>query len=79
MTDENKIEIAARALARYRLGHNELMPLARTHEGRQILVDAVEKLWPTLTDQARAVVEALESEPSVLSHSAPELVPEVRR
>lgn len=69
MTDNPRVEIVARALARHRLGQHALAGGLPSDTARSILAKAVEKLWPSLLDEARTVVEALDA--AQTSTSAP--------
>ena len=60
MTTERRVEIAARALARHRLGVSRLAPQLHTDEARRIMEKAVERLWPELLEEAAAVVDGLD-------------------
>jgi hypothetical protein len=59
MMDDPRIETVARALARHRLGHSLLANSLPSEVARSILDKSVEKLWPSLRDEAEIVVEAL--------------------
>jgi hypothetical protein len=64
MAEDDRIERAARALAHHRLVRNQAAGQTDTELGRTIIDRAVEQLWPQLRDEAQAVVEALEEQPS---------------
>jgi hypothetical protein len=54
------MERAARALARHRLGGSVFTAGLPSDYARSIHDAAVERLWPALVDEARAVVEAID-------------------
>lgn len=60
MLDHDRVELAAKALARHRLGSNELTGQMNADLAHSILDRAVEQLWPQLREEAHAVVEALD-------------------
>jgi len=60
MADDQRIEIVARALARHRLGHSLLTQSLPSELARSILDKSVERLWPSLTEEAEIVVQALD-------------------
>jgi hypothetical protein len=59
MIDDPRIEVVARAMARYRLGHSTLIGSLPTDLTREIFDNCVEKLWPTLLEEASAITRAL--------------------
>jgi len=60
MSQDARIEIAARAIARQRLSGSELTSKLASDLARGIHERAIEQLWPQLVDEARAVIEALD-------------------
>lgn len=60
MADDQRIETVARALARHRLGHSLLTQSLPSDLARSILDKSVERLWPSLTEEAEVVLEALD-------------------
>jgi hypothetical protein len=60
MTDDPRIKTVAKALARNRLGKLDLKLGQNPELQHSILEKAVENLWRSLLDDARAVVEALD-------------------
>lgn len=60
MSEDARIEAAARALAQHRLSRSELTGQLSSELARSIVERAAEQLWPQLKDEARAVVEAID-------------------
>jgi hypothetical protein len=58
---DRRVERAARAMARYRLGGSVFAADLPSEYARSIHDAAVERLWPSLVDEARAVVMAIEA------------------
>jgi len=55
-----RVEVAARALLRYRLASYHHVPPAMQTKLTASLKRVEEKLWPSLAEEARAVVRALD-------------------
>jgi hypothetical protein len=58
---DRRVERAARAMARYRLGGSVFAAGLPSEQARSIHEAAVERLWPSLVDEAAAVVEAIDA------------------
>jgi len=59
--DENpRVEVAARALLRYRLAYYHQVPAALEAKLGASLRRVEERLWPSLCEEARAVIKALD-------------------
>ena len=62
MADDPRIETVARALAQHRLGHSLLTQSLPSELARSILDKSVERLWPSLTEEAEIVLQALDGQ-----------------
>lgn len=58
--EDQRVEVAARALAHHKLSRNELTGKLSGDLARSIVARAAEQLWPQLKEEARAVIEALD-------------------
>lgn len=63
MSDDRRVEVAAKALAHHKLSRNELTGKLSSELAQSIVGRAVEQLWPQLKEEARAVIEALDRMP----------------
>jgi hypothetical protein len=59
---DRRVERAARAMARHRLGGSVFAANLPSEYARSIHDAAVERLWPSLVDEARAVVDAIDAD-----------------
>jgi len=58
--EDPRVEVAARALLRYRLASYHQVPAALEAKLDASLRRVEERLWPSLSEEARAVVRALD-------------------
>jgi hypothetical protein len=58
--EDPRVEVAARALLRYRLTSYHQVPVALEAKLGASLRRVEERLWPSLTEEARAVIKALD-------------------
>jgi hypothetical protein len=58
--NDPRVEVAARALLRYRLASYHEVPAALEPKLDASLQRVEERLWPSLSEEARAVVKALD-------------------
>ena len=58
--EDPRVEVAARALLRYRLTSYHEVPAALEAKLGASLRRVEERLWPSLTEEARAVIKALD-------------------
>jgi hypothetical protein len=58
--EDPRVEVAARALLRYRLASYHEVPAALEAKLGASLRRVEERLWPSLTEEARAIIKALD-------------------
>jgi len=61
MRMDKRVETAARAMARYRLGLDSFISSLNPDIVAKVRQSAEDKLWPSLVDEAKVMVEALEA------------------
>jgi hypothetical protein len=71
-TTDTRVEAVARAMARFRLAHHHRISSGLTGRLADSIRRVEDKLWPSLVDEAEAVIAALEP-PSGPSASEPRL------
>ena len=70
-TTDTRVEAVARAMARFRLAHHHRVSSGLTGRLADSIRRVEDKLWPSLVDEAEAVIAALDP-PSAASASAPQ-------